>query len=110
MPRIQKIGRGGLAGFLIALDGFLAFEDYDAIQTFNAENATYAEEMHSVALSNQANMAHPHPRPAPSLAGRKKRNRDDCDDRHDREQAFCQREYATYPNLYRACMKRAAWR
>lgn len=70
----QTVGEAGLAGGLVVLDSYLAYQDYDAIKVFNAENKTYADELHSVAVSNAANIAHPsapyllyH---SPALAGR----------------------------------------
>jgi RHS repeat-associated protein len=61
-------GRAGLAGFLVVLDGFLAYEDYQAVKDFNAENAAYADELTAIAKLNAVLLAHP--RPVPSLAGR----------------------------------------
>ena len=46
--------RLGLAGALVALDSLLAYEDYQAIQDFNAENAAYGAEWQSVVAYNQA--------------------------------------------------------
>jgi hypothetical protein len=52
---------------LFVLDAGLAYEDYQAIQDFNAENAAYGAEWQSVIAYNQAVLAHPRPLP---LAGR----------------------------------------
>jgi hypothetical protein len=84
--------RLGLAGVLVALDTLLAYEDYQAIQDFNAENAAYGAEWQSVIAYNQAMLAHPRPLPlAGRYTGKKRRkwNDNDCEIMYQSDTQLC---------------------
>ena len=96
--------RAGLAGFLVVLDGFLAYEDYQAVKDFNAENAAYADELKAIAKLNAVLLAHP--RSIPLLAGRNcKMSKEECWSRYLQEKAFCEQYYGTV--MYGMCRDRA---